>query len=311
MTDFSNIKQAKYIKLGTGGEWEGDCLKDGTLRLDYPGVPYDLALAQDKEGLKRYFIGTGNTPPKASDHARQVLDFYNCGADTLWITFSGGYLWWTISDSKVQHIEGDESQIGNHLRQAIGGWKNTSINGTPLYMSDLSGKLTRTAGYRQTICDIKADAYQYLMRKLQGQDLPQVADAKKARDQMLRQAEALIKDLTWQDFELFVDLIFSNSGWRRISSLGAANKTLDLELILPSTGERAIVQVKSQTDQAQLNEYTERFASMNADKYFFVYHTAKHVMQADDPKVMLVGPDRLSEMAFSTGMIDWLIEKAS
>lgn len=29
--------QAFYIKLGRGGEWEADCLRQGTLRFGYQG----------------------------------------------------------------------------------------------------------------------------------------------------------------------------------------------------------------------------------------------------------------------------------
>jgi hypothetical protein len=47
-----------------------------------------------------------------------------------------------------------------------------------------------------------------------------------------------------RDFETLVDLMFSTSGWRR-GIIGNTQKTLDLDLLLPSTGERAFVQVKS------------------------------------------------------------------
>jgi hypothetical protein len=49
-----------------------------------------------------------------------------------------------------------------------------------------------------------------------------------------------------RDFETLVDLVFSTSGWRRQGVVGKTQKTLDLDLILPSTGERAFVQVKIQ-----------------------------------------------------------------
>jgi hypothetical protein len=66
---------------------------------------------------------------------------------------------------------------------------------------------------------------------------------------------ALMKLLGWRDFELLVDLVFTSSGWRRVGIVGKTQKTLDLDLILPSTGERAFVQVKSTTTLAELAEY--------------------------------------------------------
>ncbi|OJY61935.1 MAG: hypothetical protein BGP16_15495 [Sphingobium sp. 66-54] len=40
-----------------------------------------------------------------------------------------------------------------------------------------------------------------------------------------------------------------------MSQVGRTQKTVDLELILPSTAERAFVQVKSQATSAALNDY--------------------------------------------------------
>ena len=48
MTQDSRVtaKTARYIKLGGGGGWEAQCLKEGTLRLGYYEVPHELGLAQ-------------------------------------------------------------------------------------------------------------------------------------------------------------------------------------------------------------------------------------------------------------------------
>jgi hypothetical protein len=43
--------------------------------------------------------------------------------------------------------------------------------------------------------------------------------------------------------------------WRRVGVVGGTQKTLDLDLTLPSTGERAFVQVKSRTTTAELAGY--------------------------------------------------------
>ena len=312
--NLENITQARYIKLGRGGKWEQLCLSEGTLRLNYYEVPYELGLQGDKKALCNLFSDLGFTPSKASDHARQVIDFYHCEAETLWVTFSGGYLWWARCESPVEYNgKGTDQEVpgGSHIRKTVDGWHNTSLSGTKLGMSDLSGRLTRVAAYRQTICAIKDQASDYLLRKLHDQDLPEITDVKQSRTGMLKSTKKLIKLLTWQDFELFVELIFSQSGWRRISSIGGKQKTLDLELILPTTGERAIIQVKSKTDQTQLNDYIERFKGMNADKYFYIYHSAKGNLDAGDSDVFLIDANHLTELSFKAGLIDWLIEKVS
>ena len=310
MTDLSNIKRALYIKLGASGEWEDLCLSDGTLRLDYNEVPYEIAIKDNKDEVAKLYLEKGSTKGSASDHARQVSEFYHTGEDTLWITFSKGYLWWCVSNEPPSYIgtkPEEYSPQGSHMRKTIGGWSNKSLAGTVLHISDLSGNLISTGAYRQTICGVKT--YDYLMRKLQDKDLPEIKAIKENREQIIGNIEDLIKMLSWQDFELLVEMLFSRSGWQRISALGSTQKTLDLELLLPMTNERAIVQVKSSTNQVQLNEYVERFTSMNADKYLYVYHSSNTKIELENDNVILMDCRSVAEKTLSLGLVDWLINK--
>lgn len=61
--------------------------------------------------------------------------------------------------------------------------------------------------------------------------------------------------LTLQDFELLVALVFANSGWRRAGQVGNTQKTVDIELMLPTTGERAFLQIKSAAGNGDLADY--------------------------------------------------------
>ncbi|WP_162484273.1 hypothetical protein [Yersinia intermedia] len=62
---------------------------------------------------------------------------------------------------------------------------------------------------------------------------------------------------------MLVDLIFSASGWRRTGSLGRTQKTVDIEL--PTTGERAFVQVKSVAEQSVFSGYLSLFQTSVVD----------------------------------------------
>ena len=117
----------------------------------------------------------------------------------------------------------------------------------------LSGALTKLAAYRGTSCDVGAS--DYVIRRINGKKTPQVERALAASEEMKASALDLMRLLGWQDFELLVDLVFTTSGWRRVGVVGKTQKTLDLDLVLPSTGERAFVQVKSQTTTAELADY--------------------------------------------------------
>jgi hypothetical protein len=117
--------------------------------------------------------------------------------------------------------------------------------------------------------------------------------------------------LTWQDFELLVDLVFANSGWRRLGQVGRVQKAVDIELSLPTTGEKAFVQIKSKAGKQDLETYLERWKDSGAYEWmFFVWHTGD-VGEADDAKVVLVGPERLARMVFDAGLTSWLREKVS
>ena len=104
--------------------------------------------------------------------------------------------------------------------------------------------------------------------------------------------------------------LFAQSGWRRIGASGGTQTTVDIELLLPSTGETAFVQVKSKTDQAQLDEYVESFAARDDARMFYVYHSTKIALVAGNEKIVLVGPDRMAEMVLEAGLFDWLLKKA-
>ena len=96
----------------------------------------------------------------------------------------------------------------------------------------------------------------YLTRKINGESLPEVEEAVKAENHMVEKIIPLIEGLAPQDFELLVDLVFSDSGWRRISPLGKTQKMIDMELILPTTGEKAYVQIKSTATKSDLAQHT-------------------------------------------------------
>ena len=70
------------------------------------------------------------------------------------------------------------------------------------------------------------------------------------------------------------------------------------------------MQVKSRTNQAQLQDYIERLTGRPESKMFYVYHTARTPLAATDGGVVLVGPERLAEMVLASGLFDWLLEKA-
>jgi hypothetical protein len=232
-----NPSKGLFIKLGPSGSWEKECLENGILRFGYKQTPFDAAVSGDWETVRKVWLGLRKDEGTATRDVIQIRHFFEAGEDTVWITFCGGFLWWCFAKPGVKrHQDGKGS-----YRTTVAGWKNTDILDGKLFTEKLSGNLLKVQSFQGTICEIKA--FEYLKRKLNGQLLPEVEDAAQAENQMVQKIIPLMRLLTWQDFELLVDLVFANSGWRRLGQVGKVQKIVDIELMLPTTGERAFVQI--------------------------------------------------------------------
>ena len=294
-----------YIKLGRGGDWEAESIRDGVLRFGYREAPHDLCVAGDWAGVWDAMKTRRGDAGAATRDVKQIRAFYESGEDTIFIIFVGGMLYWCRPTGKIE-ILADSS----HRRSTLHGWHNASIGGSLLTADRLSGRLLKVQMFRGTICDV--GAADYLLRRLSDELSPEVAAAEEAERALTTAIIPLMRLLTWQDFELLVDLVFSSSGWRRLSQVGRTQKTIDLELLLPSTAERAFVQVKSQATRASLDDYAGRLAEAEAyDRMFFVWHTG-NIPENEGPEgVILLGPQRLARMVLDAGLSSWLREKVS
>lgn len=309
--NLSRIRQVHYIKLGEGGSWEKACFVEGTLRAGYYEVPPELPLNKDFEGIRKIYLSEGKDDGTATRFANELLKFYEAGDEDLWITFSGGLMYWSIADGTAIFLGKDKQAFpqGSTYRHTKTGWHNASIGGKILRMSELSGRVTKTSGYRGTICEFGEWEADYILRKIQDLHIQEVVTATESKSAMMNACSALIRLLPWVDFEQLVDLIFAKSGWQRVGALGGDQKTSDLELVQPLTGERAIVQIKSSTTRKELEKYAHEFSGMDADKYFYVWHTCKNELSLDDPKIILMGPEELAKHTLNSGLFDWLLAK--
>ncbi|OOG60391.1 hypothetical protein [Rhodanobacter sp. C03] len=296
--------KAYFIKLGERGFWEKKCLKDGTLWFGYNETPHDMCLRGDWGGVQAFWKIVRKKEGTASNDARQIRTFYEADEHSIFITFHGGYLWWCKPKGRAAVIEDDA-----RLRQTVDGWKRESIGGDPLIISRLSGKLTKTQMFRGTICEVAERAY--LLRRINDEPTPEVAVAEEAEVILRARILAMVQLLDPKDFELLVELIFSSSGWRRQTRTGGTQKTIDLDLLLPTTGERAFVQIKSKTSGKEFESYAKDFRDTDAHaRMFFVWHTGKVNVEPTE-QITLWGPDEVPKMVLEAGLLSWLKDKAS
>ncbi len=305
----NNPKKILFIKLGEGGRYEKDCIeKDNTIRLEYSSVDHELCLKGQWDKVHRHFTDKLETKNfVASSHTNQIRQFYEEGEDTLWITFYANKLWWCFAKTDVKLLP-DKSKI----RSVLGEWHDKDINGKILSTDRISGKLLKTQGFRGTICSVPER--EYALAKINGVQLPEVEAVEKSLTDLRGHVGSLIKNLQWKEFETLVDLIFRQAGWQRVGETGKTQKTLDLDLLSPVTGEKAIVQIKAESNLKEFKRYEEEFANLtDYTKFFYVVHTPKGDWknQENETDVNLWFVDKVAELVIYSGLVEWVIKKTS
>jgi hypothetical protein len=284
------------------------CLRNNTVRLGFNTEKYFQACLNKKwNELFNFYREEGRKAGKPRDICNQVQAFYEDNGETLWITFHHGLLYWATIDPAVAPVlvlDGEGT-----CRPTKAGWSSNTISGAPLYMSSLAGHLTQLVGFRGTSCKF-ADV-EYLIRRINGKRSEAAEKAECISEELKAAICNMMKLLTWQDFELLVELVFSSSGWRRLGVVGGTQKTVDMELLLPTTNERAFVQVKAKASQAEFeSEYRSAFSDMkHVSRMFYIYHSGS--ITSNDPSITLIDQNRLSQMVMDTGLVSWLIERVS
>jgi hypothetical protein len=190
----------------------------------------------------------------------------------------------------------------------VSGWRKTDIKGKPLLKRDLPGALTSTGRFQGTICE-----YGELDRLLQAincEPRPLLDAARAAYSQAIEALKPLVKELHWSDLELLVELIFAQSGYRRQSITGETQKTIDIALELPITGETAFVQVKTKTCQGDLDDYVARLNGSSYDRMMYVYHTPPTRLVSPQANVEVINLDDLCHNILKAGLFDWVLRKS-
>jgi hypothetical protein len=304
-----NPTAARYIKLGEGGKWERECIKEQhTLRIGFEEVPHSLCSEGKWIEVAALLRAKGYSASVASGFSNQIRVFYEAGEDILWITFYAARLWWCLSQPRVTVLSD-----GSKTRPAIGGWRSCDVQGRLLDITRLSGRLVMLQRFQGTICSVPDERLEYLRRKINSEVEPEVQAASSARSSLEEAVKTVVGKLHWRDFELLVDLIFRQAGWRRIGELGGTQKTLDLVLVSPITAERYGVQVKAQADLAAFKDYERQVESMEgfARFYFAVHSPSADLEQAEAAgKVELLRPAEVAEWSVRYGLVDWIIDKA-
>ncbi|SEG33742.1 restriction endonuclease [Algoriphagus boritolerans] len=304
MKDKIKPSKAMFIKLGRKGSWAKECFEKSVLKLSYKEVKHEDILADLTGSVSKAY--SGKVPKTITSYANQIRHFYESDKSVLWITFHDQHLYWCFAKKEVVGIDNGEKE-----KMVIGEWSNKSIDGKPLLADNLSGNLLKTQGFQGTICNV--DDLEYLVRKINGEELPEVIEVKEDLRRLEFSLAACIQKLMPKDFEVFIDLIFRQAGYLRTNSIGGVQKDKDIELIAPVTGERILVQVKSATNLKQFQDYEDRFEEIDSsesyDKFYYVFHSPKLNLQSNMEKLEVWNLDKVAELAVSSGLVPWILNK--
>jgi hypothetical protein len=303
--------QVLYIKLGSGGGFEKECIEGeiNLLKLSYHEVPHLMCMENDWEGVHKFYLEEEKAKlGPATGHQTQIKYFYTEPEKTMWVTFYKSRLWWCFANSEIHYDE----NTGFKTRHVKGKWSDRDIEGNYLTTSNLSGKLTQVQAYRGTICAVREK--KYLLAKINCEVSEERNELEEARRLLKEKLVKQIEELNWKDFEILVDLIFRQSGWKRMGQIGKSTKTIDLELYEPITDKNAVVQIKQKSNLEEFREYEEKFLGMSQyDTFFFVACQPTPNLKSYHPEseVKLYFGEKIAELSISLGLIDWIITKTA
>lgn len=296
----------RYIKLGKGGKWEEECIRDGILRFGFEsGDPESIELCRARrwdEVAASWSRDGGKDSGTATRFTNETCFYYESTPKDLWVTFVGERFYWGFLETGEPEKHPEDS---SSFRRMAGGWCCTDRLGAPLLKSNLPGSITKLAAYRGTSCWVDVD--KQVIRRINAEVEPDVAHARKCFSALAEALVPMLKRLGPKDLEVLVELIFSASGWRRTDSTGGTRKLVDLELELPTTEERAFVQVKTRTSQKELDGYIKALEQESFNRMFYAFHTG--TVATDNERVTLIGPAKLAHMVMDAGLTDWVIRK--
>lgn len=95
-----------------------------------------------------------------------------------------------------------------------------------------------------------------------------------------------------------------------MSSTGGVQKTIDIQLENPVTGDSAFVQVKSDSNQIQLDEYIGLYQDSYFSRMFYVHHTSSSILKSSNENVSVWDVQKVAEQVLSNGLVDWVINRA-
>ncbi|MCJ7639819.1 MAG: restriction endonuclease [Euryarchaeota archaeon] len=308
MTEIVLPKSVRYVKNGRGGQWWQAARANNQIHLGWKSVPHELLRTPDFPKIKQLLKAEFGSRQGATQDFNALCDLLDAPSKHIWMTFQDGCMWWcTAIDGAIINPDGESFEKGNFWLACNRPWSNRSLKGRLLAISDLPGSVTRTAGFKATVCTPKA--WQAVLRIIRDERDPDATSAANARSDYQQAVLRMVKRLSPKDFEQLIDHILTRSGWARISTLGKTREGIDIEAENLAVGEIAFVQVKGSANQQVLNDYIERFQQRRgiyARMIFAVHSPTGKLTAPNDHAVQVWTGDRLAQLVVRLGLGEWV-----
>lgn len=303
----------RYIKLGLGGSEAEQCINNNAIYLGY-GQP-DLHNNAEQGYWENVFdilmLGredNGYQRGAATRHLNQIKSFYELTENDYFITFHQNRLWWCQPKGEVVPYYNDANE---RMRFAVNGWSDKDLKGQILWEDHIDGRISQVQAFRGAICEVQES--DQLLRIINGEMKEETQTALEARTHLLECLLPLISSLNDVDFELLTDLIFARLGWQRESVLGKTKKGIDLVLHNPISSKTINVQIKSRSNQSELEQFIYDCNEQGKEGYFVVHNYTEDLknitVQENYNVVTLWGKEQISQLCLKLGLVDWLIKR--
>lgn len=313
-----------YIKLGKGGNESKKCFDNGLVYIGFNTDQEKLFnLCRDRNWSKASDVLKEYGNKKNTQTINILKRFFEDNGETIWITFENQRMYWCFlePDSEFRDRENNNA-VYKKVRDK---WLCTTIEAEPknLDMINLAGDLTQLHSYPGTSTVLYSSRAKYVITKINGKETEEVGKAKEKREELVNALKCLVTKLAPKDFELLIELIFAQSGWKRISATGGTTKFHDGVMEQAAINERAAIQVKSKTRQKEFDEYLEEFYQINNekstfDRFYYIYHTASkeltlpsNIRPSYEGKIYIWDNSVVCQSLIDAGLTDWLIKRVA
>lgn len=304
--------QTRYVKLGPKGCWEENAIEQGILLIDFDtGSPATYAMCRERrwDDLAVDWLSS-KSKGVATRFTNVTRTYFEDPGDILWFTFARDRLFWGFLEPGAPEIyRPDNPNYTSTFRRVRNGWSDRDALGNVLTKTSLPGSITSAASFRGTSFDLNERERERLIRRINGTRDPALERVTNAQAELREALGTLVQRLNPYDFETLVDMLFLSAGWRRLGRVGGNQKTKDLDLRMPVTGETAWVQIKCNTSARDFANYLQDHERMEQyDRMFFVYHSGDKI-RTDRDDIDVVGLTEVVDMMVNAGFVDWVLER--